>query len=175
MSVTQSASLFVGEDDQHWLGWMGLPEDESDHRHHGSRSPVHQATGKPCRRLGKGLYEPFVKHGRESRTVSVSILVHREKTEYDIHGQNLVPEQFRSLFLWHLFDLSENVAHLGRLSCAVSAAYTLFRGRSTTHPALDSSCFVVPHQHGTNGNGVWNPLYEATFLVERHHAIRADI
>lgn len=47
--------------------------------------------------------------------------------------------------------------------------------RVGTYPALDFSRFVVPHQHGTNGNGVWNPLYKAAFLVERHHAIRADI
>ena len=41
-----------------------LPQDESDHRHHCCRSPIHQATRKPCRGLREGLHEPFVKHWR---------------------------------------------------------------------------------------------------------------
>lgn len=115
-----------------------------------------------------------MEYRRESRDGLNSARSKERVWRRNVQGQDLGGEQFRGVLLCHLLDLSKNLAHFRGLGQCVTISPSM-SPRADTHPALDSSCVVVSHQHWTDGNRVWDPLYKPTFLVERHYAIGANI
>ena len=44
-----------------------------------------------------------------------------------------------------------------------------------TYPTFDTPCFIVFNDYRSDRDGVWDPLNETTFFIERYNTVCSDV